>query len=426
MAKTEKSAADPAASDKTGSPVDPEGIPEDIEVLASLSPDFVADPYTAFRRLRERGPVHRVLGPDRGVVWLVVGYEAAREAFVSPRLSRDWHREYRQPGWTPPYALNMLGNANMLMSDPPHHTRLRKLVAQEFTARRVEGMRRRVQEITDELLDGMTKDGARSADLIEAFASPLPMIVISELLGVPDLDRAAFHAWSNETLAPTSPEAEREAYEQIMPYLAGLIADKRENPGEDLLSALVHTADEGGDRLTGDELVSLAFLLLVAGHETTVNLLGNAVRALFAHPGQLAAVRADPAGLAAGLVEETLRYDGPVVTTTPRIALEETEIAGVRVPRGAIVLIAMAAADHDPERFPDPEHFDVRRGDARSNVSFGHGVHFCLGAPLARLEGEVALRTLLERCPELAEDGEPGEWLPGMLIRGRRTLPVRW
>lgn len=348
----------------------------------------------------------------------MVGYEAAREAFGSPHLSRDWQRDYRQPGWEPPYALNMLGNSNMLMSDPPHHTRLRKLVSQEFTARRVEGMRQRVQEITDELLDGMTADGARGADIIEAFASPLPMIVIAELLGVPGLDRASFHAWSNETLAPTSPEAEKEAYEHVMPYLAGLIAAKRESPGEDLLSALVHTVDEGGDRLTEDELISLAFLLLVAGHETTVNTIGNAVRALFDHPDQLAAVRADPAGLAAGLVEETLRYDGPVATTTPRIALEDTEIGGVRVPRGAIVLIAMAGADHDPARFPDPERFDVRRSDARSNLSFGHGIHFCLGAPLARLEGEVALRTLLERCPDLAADGEPGEWLPGMLIRG--------
>ncbi|MCX4984062.1 cytochrome P450 [Streptomyces sp. NBC_00572] len=398
----------------------------EIEVLASLSPDFVADPYTAFRRLRERGPVHQVMGPDRGVVWLVVGYEAAREAFGSPHLSRDWQRDYRQPGWEPPYALNMLGNSNMLMSDPPHHTRLRKLVSQEFTARRVEGMRQRVQEITDELLDGMTADGARSADIIEAFASPLPMIVISELLGVPGLDRASFHAWSNETLAPTSPEAEKEAYEQIMPYLAGLIAAKRESPGKDLLSALVHTVDEGGDRLTEEELVSLAFLLLVAGHETTVNTIGNAVRALFDHPDQLAAVRADPTGLAAGLVEETLRYDGPVATTTPRIALQDTEIGGVQVPRGAIVLIAMAGADHDPARFPDPERFDVRRSDARSNLSFGHGIHFCLGAPLARLEGEVALGTLLKRLPDLAADGEPGEWLPGMLIRGRRELPVRW
>jgi cytochrome P450 len=272
----------------------------------------------------------------------------------------------------------------------------------------------------------MMADGARRADLIEAFASPLPMIVISELLGVPGLDRASFHAWSNETLAPTSPEAEKEAYEQIMPYLTGLIAAKRESPGEDLLSALVHTVDEGGDRLTEDELVSLAFLMLVAGHETTVNTIGNAVRALFAHPEQLAAVRADPAGLAAGLVEEALRYDGPVATTTPRIALEETEIGGVRVPRGAIVLIAMAGADHDPARFPDPERFDVRRREARGHLSFGHGIHFCLGAPLARLEGEVALRALLERCPDLTADGEPGEWLPGMLIRGVRELPVRW
>ncbi|WP_323181588.1 cytochrome P450 [Streptomyces sp. NBC_00572] len=422
MTETEKAAVDPAIPDRTDRP---DSIGE-IEVLASLSPDFVADPYTAFRRLRERGPVHQVMGPDRGVVWLVVGYEAAREAFGSPHLSRDWQRDYRQPGWEPPYALNMLGNSNMLMSDPPHHTRLRKLVSQEFTARRVEGMRQRVQEITDELLDGMTADGARSADIIEAFASPLPMIVISELLGVPGLDRASFHAWSNETLAPTSPEAEKEAYEQIMPYLAGLIAAKRESPGKDLLSALVHTVDEGGDRLTEEELVSLAFLLLVAGHETTVNTIGNAVRALFDHPDQLAAVRADPTGLAAGLVEETLRYDGPVATTTPRIALQDTEIGGVQVPRGAIVLIAMAGADHDPARFPDPERFDVRRSDARSNLSFGHGIHFCLGAPLARLEGEVALGTLLKRLPDLAADGEPGEWLPGMLIRGRRELPVRW
>ncbi|MEV6803465.1 cytochrome P450 [Streptomyces sp. NPDC051132] len=421
MTETQKAAADPAIPD----PADGLDSPGDIQVLASLSPDFVADPYVAYALLRERGPVHQVITPDRGRVWLVVGYEAAREAFSSPKLSRDWQREWRQAGWTPPYALNMLGSTNMLMSDPPHHTRLRKLVAREFTARRVEKMRERVQEITDELLDRMTADGARRADLIDAFASPLPMIVICELLGVPNLDRAAFHAWSNETLAPTSPEAEKEAYEHVMPYLTGLIAAKRENPGEDLLSALVHTVDEGGDRLTEEELLSLAFLMLVAGHETTVNTIGNAVRALLAHPEQLAAVRADPAGLAAGLVEETLRYDGPVETTTPRIALEETEIGGVRVPRGAIVLIAMAAADRDPARYPEPDRFDVRR-DAQGHTAFGYGVHYCLGAPLARLEAEVALRSLLERCPDLAADGEQGEWLPGMLIRGVRTLPVRW
>jgi cytochrome P450 len=422
VTETENAAADRAIPDRTDRPDSPGGI----EVLASLSPDFVADPYVAYARLRERGPVHQVMTPDQGLVWLVVGYEAARDAFSSPKLSRDWHREWRQEGWEPPYALDMLGNTNMLMSDPPHHTRLRKLVSQEFTARRVEKMRGRVQEITDELLDRMTADGARRADLIDAFASPLPMIVICELLGVPGLDRAAFHHWSNETLAPTSPEAEKEAYEQIMPYLRGLIAAKRESPGEDLLSALVHTADEGGDRLTEDELISLAFLLLVAGHETTVNTIGNAVRMLFAHPEQLAAVRADPAGLATGLVEETLRYEGPVPTTTPRIALEDTDIGGVRVPRGGMVLVDMAGADRDPARFPDPDRFDVRREDARNHLSFGYGARFCLGAPLARLEGDVALHTLLERCPDLAPDGEPGEWLPGMLLRGVRSLPVRW
>ncbi len=420
MTETDK-AFDPAIAGRTDQPDSTGGI----EALAALSPDFDADPYIAYARLRERGPVHQVMAPDRGLVWLVVGHEAAREAFSSPKLSRDWQREWRQTGWEPPYALNMLGNANMLMSDPPHHTRLRKLVAQEFTARRVEGMRGRVQEITDELLDGMMADGARSADLIEAFAFPLPMIVICELLGVPGLDRTAFHRWSNETLAPTSPEAEKEAFDQVIPYLRGLIAAKRASPGSDLLSALIHTADEGGDRLTEDELISLAFLLLVAGHETTVNLISNAVRALLAHPEQMAAVRADPAGTAAGLVEETLRYDGPVETTTPRIAMEDTEIGGVRVPRGGIVLITMAGADRDPARYPDPERFDIRR-DTQGHTSFGYGVHFCLGAPLARLEGEVALRTLLQRCPDLAADGEPGEWLPGMLLRGVWSLPVRW
>jgi cytochrome P450 len=253
------------------------------------------------------------------------------------------------------------------------------------------------------------------------------MTVICDLLGVPDLDRDAFRGWSNEVVAPTSPEAEQAAYGAAMPYLTGLIEAKRKAPGEDLLSAMIHTADEEGDRLSADELLSMAFLLVVAGHETTVNLIGNGLRALFHHPDQLALLRTDLPGLIDGAVEEVLRYDGPVEGSTPRIAREDTEFGGALIPAGSSVVIVMADADRDESRFEDPARFDIRR-DARGHIAFGHGIHFCLGAPLARLEGRIALRSLLERLPELAADGSPdaGPWIPGELIRGVRKLSVRW
>ncbi|MFD3515117.1 cytochrome P450 [Streptomyces sp. NPDC058657] len=394
--------------------------------LSALGADFVADPYPVYARLREQGPVHRVLTPYGEDVWLVVGHEACRAAYVDSRFSRDWRTYGHLAPQLPAYAHGP-GNAHVLLSDPPDHTRLRRLVAREFTPRRIEALAPRVQQITDELIDAMEAGGARGADVIDALAFPLPMTVICDLLGVPDLDRDAFRGWSNEVVARTSPEAEQAAYAAAMPYLTGLIEAKRKAPGEDLLSAMIHTADEDGDRLSADELLSMAFLLVVAGHETTVNLIGNGLRALFHHPEQLALLRGDLPGLIDGAVEEILRYDGPVEGSTPRIAREDTEFGGALIPAGSSVVIVMADADRDEARFEDPARFDIRR-DARGHIAFGHGIHFCLGAPLARLEGRIALRTLLERFPELAADGSPdaGPWIPGELIRGVRKLAVRW
>ncbi|MEV6594369.1 cytochrome P450 family protein [Streptomyces acidicola] len=393
--------------------------------LQKLGTAFTRDPYPVYARLRAEGPVHRVLAPNGEEMWLVVGHEACRAAFTDPRLSRDWLgsgdiKQIKTTGESTP-ALR-----HMLMSDPPDHTRLRRLVAREFTPRRVDTLAPRVQEITDELLDAMLAAPERRADLIDSFAFPLPMTVICELLGVPELDRDAFRGWSNEIVARTGPEREGPAYRAMTGYLVELIEAKRANAGDDLLSALIHTADEEGDRLSQDELIGMSSLLLVAGHETTVNLIGNGVRALFAHPDQLADLRAD-FGLLDGAIEEMLRYDGPVENCTERLALEDVETGGVTIPAGATVLIAMADADRDPERFKEPDRFDIRR-DARGHMAFGHGLHHCLGAPLARLEGRIAIRTLLERCPDLAPDADEAglPWVPGLLIRGVRELPVRW
>ncbi|GHH36314.1 cytochrome P450 family protein [Streptomyces candidus] len=390
--------------------------------LREHAEDFAADPYTYYARMRESGPVHRVRTAEVDEMWLVVGYEEARRVLADPRLSKSW-RVSELWADEPGHAIN----TNMLEADPPHHTRLRKLVAREFTTRRVEAMRPRVQATADRLLDSMTEKGRSSADLVDALAFPLPMTVICELLGVPDLDRDRFRAWSNEVVAPTGEEASAAAVDHMGRYLAELIEQKRREPGDDLLSALIRTQDEDGDQLAPDELVGMAFLLLVAGHETTVNLISNGVRALLAHPEQLAALRADFDGLIDGAVEEMLRYDGPVKTATFRFTREAVEIGGLTVPAGKPVLVAIGAADRDCARYPDPDRFDIRRSP-QGHLAFGHGIHFCLGAPLARMEGRIAIRALLERCPDLALDtrGEPWQWLPGLLIRGVRKLPVRW
>ncbi|RST20224.1 cytochrome P450 [Streptomyces sp. WAC04770] len=382
-------------------------------------PDFTANPYPYYAKLRAEGPVHTVRTEQMERIWLIVGYEEARAALADQRFGKDWRATGRWADEVNPIS------SNMLELDAPHHTRLRRLVAREFTPRRIEALRPRVTEITTELLDAMVPAG--SADLVDALAFPLPMTVICELLGVPDIDRDAFRALSSAIVTPTA--AQREAADPVgamSDYLIQLIEEKRSSPGDDLMSALIRTRDEGGDGLSGEELVGMAFVLLVAGHETTVNLISNGVRALLDHPDQLALLRADP-GLLEGAVEEMLRYDGPVETATFRFTREEITVGSTVIPYDEPVLVALASGGRDPEKFTDPDTFDIRRAP-QGHLAFGHGAHYCLGAPLARMEARIAIGALLERCPELARDpagGEP-EWLPGLLMRGVRRLPVRW
>jgi cytochrome P450 len=391
--------------------------------LSALGEDFRRDPYPVYAALRARGPVHRVIIPEGHEAWLVVGYEAGRAVLNDPRLSKVWSNAAPELG-----VRTVASGLSMLSTDPPVHSRLRKLVSREFTPGRVQAMAPRVQALADDMLDAMAKEPSQRGDLVEALAFPLPITVICELLGVPHLHRDQFRTWSNTAFSASSAQERMEAAKGMNDYLVGLLADKRERRADDLLSALIHTADEGGDRLNAEELLGMAWVLLVAGHETTVNLIANGVLALLTHPEQLAALRADPDALMDGAVEEILRYDGPVETPTYRFSTAPIEVGDTVIPGdGRLVLVALADADRDPARFPDPDRFDIRR-DARGHIAFGHGIHYCLGAPLARLEARIALRGLLDRFPDLALDIDPADipWRGGLLIRGPERLPVRW
>ncbi|MBD2830469.1 cytochrome P450 [Streptomyces globisporus] len=396
---------------------------EPLTDLAAFGEQFTRDPYPVYAALREKGPVHRVRIPEGADAWLVVGHELGRTLLADQRFSKHWSRASPALG-----VVKVSSGTSMLSTDAPDHTRLRKLVAREFTPRRMERLAPRVQEMTDALLDMMLSAPDRTADLVEALSFPLPMSVICELLGVPSLDREKFRTWSGRALSSTDRAVRAASAEAMTAYISGLLDDKRAQSGDDdLLSALIHTADEDGDRLSGDELVGMAWLLLVAGHETTVNLITNGVHHLLAHPDQLALLRAD-FSLIDNAVEEILRFEGPVETPTYRFTTEPVEIGGTVIPGGGeLVLVALSDANRDPARYPDGSRFDITR-DARGHLAFGHGIHYCLGAPLARIEARIAIRSLLERCPDLRPAADPAtlEWRSGMLIRGPLSLPVAW
>jgi cytochrome P450 len=393
----------------------------DANVIADLSGP---DPYPTLQQLREDQPVRRLDMPDGARVWLVSRYEDARQALGDPRLSKRPVPRGQLPG----SGGSPIGH-HMLNADPPDHTRLRRLVSAGFTARRVERLEPRIATITAELLDEMA--GRTEVDLVDAFAFPLPIQVICELLGIPVADRDSFRIWSNTIvsgglIADAARMGQvRAAIGELVGYIRNLLVDKRSRPADDLLSALLDVREDT-DRLTEDELVSMVFLMLIAGHETTVNLIANGVYLLLTHPEQLEQVRADPT-LLGGAVEEFLRYESPVQTSTFRVTTEPVVYAGVEIPAGEPVLISLLSANRDQKVFTDADRLDVARREA-GHIAFGHGVHFCIGAALARLEGRIAIGALLARFPRLrlAVPVEELQWRPGMLIRGLAELPVRY
>ncbi|OEU94859.1 cytochrome [Streptomyces oceani] len=387
---------------------------------------FEQNPHLRYSTMRAEAPVSKVTAPGGLSVWMVTRHEDARPALSSAKLSKNVEvgQKVIEQNTDSEEARLMFAtelSAHMLNSDPPVHTRLRKLVNKVFTARAVERLRPRIEEITAELLDEMERAGR--VDLMSAYAAPLPISVICELLGVPPLDQERFHGW---VTAQLSGDAERmaEATPALLGYLDELVASKRDTPSEDLLTDLVHASD-GDDKLSAQELVSMAFLLLVAGHETTVNLIGNGMLALLRHPDQLAALRADHS-LLPGAVEEFLRYEGPVNTASLRFTTEPVELGGVVIPENQLVVVAIASANRDEAQFPDGDELDITR-ETGGHLAFGHGIHYCVGAPLARLEAEIAFGRLLERFPEIRLDVDESElsWKPGTVLRALSGLPVR-
>jgi cytochrome P450 PksS len=362
----------------------------------------------------------------------VTRYDDVIAVLKDPRFIKDPQKQFPQAPDEPAQADERASvikrllafRRDMLVSDPPDHTRLRGLVSKAFTPRMIEQLRPRMQQITDALLDAVQDQG--QMDLIADFAFPLPITVISEMLGIPTADRAQFRVWSQRLVTgPAGPEPEKAlaAIEAFAQYIKALLQDKRTHPGTDLISGMVQ-AEERGDRLSETELISTVFLLIVAGHETTVNLIGNGTLALLQHPEQLDRLRAD-FSLLPGAVEELLRYTAPVSLSSPRWASEEIVWRDQVIHKGEMVFVSLIAADTDPERFSDPEVLDLARRE-NPHLAFGKGIHFCLGAPLARLEGQIALGTLLRRLPHLRLAGDPEHltWTPSPILRGLTSLPV--
>lgn len=401
--------------------------------LLELDDTFVQDPYSVYAQFGTEGSAHQVVMPP-GVplcggqpVWIITGYEAVRSALADPRLSTDLKRTEKLFAQNVPDRNKRGGYSSaiashMLHSDPPDHTRLRKLVSKAFTSRAIGEFRPRIEQITDELIAAFPDDD--TVDLLDVFAFPLPMRVICLLLGVPIEEQENFKSWSHSLVSGDSPEAAATAAAAVIEYLGELIERKRRVPTDDLLSALISARDVD-DRLTETELVSTAYLLLTAGHETTLNTLGNGTLHLMRNLDQWEALRGDRS-LLPGAIEEFLRVESPLKHATFRCATEAVRIGDTEIPAGGFVLVALASANRDPRRFGDPHALDIRRPTA-GHVAFGHGIHHCLGASLARMEVHVAFGALLDAFPamRLAVEPEDLAWRNSTIIRGLRSLPVR-
>lgn len=392
-------------------------VPLDDESYYQDWPGFLAG-------LRESRPVAPVRMPGYGRAWIITRYDDVRTVLTDARFAKDVHRWPGGPRSRPSEARGV--HAHMLHADPPDHARLRRLVQTVFTPRRAT-LRPRAEEIAAHLLNELAAERGDVIDLLDRYARPLPITVICELLGIPMTDRD----WIRVTVTAYDNRTEHERVErELAAYFTELIAAKRAKPGDDLVSALVLASDSAGadgaaDGLTNTELVSAAFLLVMAGFDTTVNLIASGTLALLTHPGEAARLRQDPSLLPA-TVEELLRFTNPVNHANDRFTTEDVCIGGVVIPAGEWVFPAISSADRDPARFPDPDRLDLGR-DTSGHLAFGHGVHHCLGAPLARMEAEVALGALLARFQRLSLAVPPEElrWRPVSLMNGLESLPVR-
>ncbi|UQA56449.1 cytochrome P450 family protein [Polyangium aurulentum] len=447
---TERSAREGASA--------PNEVPEVGSVVLDRSdPAFLARAHEVYAEMRAKGPIVRArhypflqdedeqkrekagARPVRDVLF-VDHYEEAAAALVDDRLSSDPHvmmtPEQREKLPRVPMEFRPIA-FSLIVRDPPDHTRLRKLVQPSFNARAMEALKPRIQRIADDLLDRAEREAAargetapdRRMELIKAFAYPLPVTVISDMLGIPEEDRETVRQWAELRVEGVQDAAAleytRKQIAGFSDYLGGLFERKRRAPTDDMISQMVH-AQEDGDTLSDEELLSMVFILYFAGHITTVNLIGNGVAALLTHPDQLARFKADP-GLSKGVVEETLRYWGPVdYLSVVRTAKEDMEIGGTPIPKGAHVTVGLASANRDASRFDSPDTYDITRADAHRHIAFGRGIHLCIGAPLARLEGQIAFETLFRRYPDLrlGTDAERLRWSGAAGMRGFRELPV--
>ncbi|MEE8600721.1 cytochrome P450 family protein [Euzebya tangerina] len=403
--------------------IDPSGV----DITAST---FKADPFPFYAQLRQTAPVAQVnAGKRMGSAWILTRYDDVTALLRDDRFAKNpadamTRAQYRRAPKIPGGPFKPL-QTGLLSVDPPDHTRLRRLVSSAFTPRMIEELREDVQVLADQLLDAaLRKD---TIDLIADYATPLPLIVIGRMLGVPESDATRFHRWWQTFV--TAGDGGSSALRvvptllRMLRFMRRLVKERTRSPKDDLVSALA-VAHQDGDRLSEDEVVAMIFLLLSAGHETTVNLLGSGTLALLQHPEQLALLRDDPS-VGTTAVEELLRFVAPVETATERYALGDVTLHDVTIPRGELVLGVIASANRDPAHFTDPDTLDLRRSP-NPHLAFGKGIHYCVGAPLARMEGAIGLQTLLRRAPEirLAVPPEQLRWRSSFLVRGLESLPV--
>ena len=396
-----------------------------------FGPEFKRNPFPTFARMRQDAPIYGHEAPNGTTIWYITRYDHVLSVL---RDETNFCKDPRNTGVATTSgsasrktSMHRLINENMLFSDPPDHTRLRSLVSQAFTPQRIEQQSGFINAVTNDLIDRF--QFAQEVDLIESFALPMPVFVISRLLGIPDEDREEVALWSQAIISPGSRNlnysARKRRVQAFIRYLTQIFAQRRAEPQDDLISALIH-AEEAGDRLSDFELSSMVALLLVTGHETTVNLIGNGALALLQHTDQLAALRENP-DLWGSAVEELLRYAGPVETSTSRWACQDIQFGGKLIHRGDLVRVVLASANRDPAQFQAPEDLRIDRADNR-HLAFGYGAHYCLGAPLARLEARIALRAVFERMEglRLSSPGGKLEWRAGVLFRGLERLPLKW